>query len=201
MEKRLNKKIELYVSTFKDEIRNKIMEIQFEETEKIHELMEFVYEYNRLTLEKDDFSKRKRLQNAIPVTNRCSAKRANGDQCTRRRRDDSEYCGTHYKSAPHGLMGDGVDGMVATEDDVGGDGEDWSCAGETRATEGRDQPSLMNHRLEVVAEEICGIVYYLDKYGNVYRTEDILKGKDNPDVIAKYVKVSDKYTIPELGLA
>ena len=200
MEKRLNKKIELYVSTFKDEIRNKIMEIKFEETEKIHELMEFVYEYNRLTLEKDDFSKRKRVQNAIPVTNRCSAKRANGDQCTRRRRDDSEYCGTHYKNAPHGLIEEsGMCGVLDGECNA-----EWTCeecdTSELNPEMVRQEPPHMNHRMEVFVEEICGIVYYLDKYGNVYCTEDILQGKDNPSVIAKYVKVSDHYTIPSLGL-
>jgi endonuclease III len=39
--------------------------------------------------------------------------------------------------------------------------------------------------MEVVAEDIFGIVYYIDKYNNVYKTEDILKGVENPQVIAK----------------
>jgi GH25 family lysozyme M1 (1,4-beta-N-acetylmuramidase) len=54
--------------------------------------------------------------------------------------------------------------------------------------------------LEVCVEEIGGIVYYIDKYKNVYRTEDILQGKDNPKIIAKYERTGEKYTIPELGL-
>jgi hypothetical protein len=45
-----------------------------------------------------------------------------------------------------------------------------------------------------------GIVYYLDKFNNVYKTEDILKEIENPTVIARYEVNDDKYIIPELGL-
>jgi hypothetical protein len=53
---------------------------------------------------------------------------------------------------------------------------------------------------EVVAEEINGIVYYIDQEKNVYKTEDILKEKENPKIIAKWEMVNGKYTIPEFGL-
>ncbi len=172
MEKRINKRIETYVSAFKDNIRNKIIELQIADKSKINDLLEFVYEYNRLTLQKDDFVKRKRLKNAIPLLNRCNAKRANGEQCTRRRRDDCEYCGTHYKGTPHGTVCE----------EVG------------------NPDTLANQRMEVVAEDIGGIVYYIDRYGNVYHTEDILRECNNPRIIAKYVKVGNRCTIPEFGL-
>ena len=171
MEKRINKRIETYVSAFKDDIRNKVIQLQFQDKPKINELMEFVYEYNRLTLQKDDFIKRKRLKNAIPLLNRCNAKRANGEQCTRRRRADCEYCGTHYKGAPHGTVGEENANVV------------------------------QNQRMEVIAEDICGIVYYVDKYNNVYHTEDVLRNNENPRIIAKYEKNENgKYVIPEFGL-
>lgn len=170
MEKRINKRIETYVASFKDDIRNKIIELQFPDKPKINDLIEYIYEYNRLTLQKDDFVKRKRLKNAIPLLNRCNAKRANGEQCTRRRRGDCEFCGTHYKGTPHGSISE--DSSQITQ----------------------------NHRLEVVVEDICGIVYYIDKYGNVYNTEDVLKGNENPRIIAKYAKIGEKYTIPDFGL-
>ena len=73
-------------------------------TEQLGTLVEFIYEYPRLTFDKEDFVKRKRVKNTIPITNRCAAKRANGEQCTRKKKDDCDFCGTHYKSAPHGLM-------------------------------------------------------------------------------------------------
>jgi len=174
MEKRINDKCKTYIAEFKDSVRNKAAELGFQDdSDKINELLEYVNEYERLCFEKDDFIKRKRVKNAIPQMNRCNAKRANGEQCTRKRRDDCEFCGTHYKGTPHGL--------VANEADA-------------------DDHEQCNQKLEVCVEEIGGIVYYIDKYKNVYRTEDILQGKDNPKIIAKYERTGEKYTIPELGL-
>ena len=55
-------------------------------------------------------------------------------------------------------------------------------------------------KLQVVAEEIGGIVYYVDAFTNVYKTEDVLENKENPDIVAHYVKIGEVYTIPEFGL-
>lgn len=173
MEKRVNATIEEYITKFKDEIRNKIIELSFDDKRKSAELVEFVYDYNRLSLQKDDFVKRKRIKNAIPVQNRCIAKRANGEQCTRRCKDASEFCGTHFKGTPHGT--------IQREDSP-------------------ETTSTILQKIDVYAEEIMGIVYYLDKTNNVYKTEDILEGKQNPRIVAKYIKEGTKYKIPEFGL-
>ena len=170
MEAKMNKLIETYTTEFKDQIRNKAIHLDFAEKEKINELVEFVYEYNRLILTKDDFVKRKRVKNAIPFAYRCVAKRADGDQCTRRRKAGSDCCGTHVKNIPHGVICEEI------------------------------VPTSRNEKVEVVAEEIKGIVYYIDKANNVYKAEDILSGKENPQIIAKYVMQNGKYTIPEFGL-
>ena len=69
MDKRINKKTELYASEFK----NKICQI-IKENEDTNKIIEFIYEYPRLNFEKDDFIKRKRLKNTIPLLNRCSVK-------------------------------------------------------------------------------------------------------------------------------
>ena len=174
MESRLNDKAKLYVSEFKDSIRNKIVDLKLSQhSEDINDLLEYVYEYPRLMYEKDDFVKRKRVKNAIPLMNRCNAKRANGEQCTRKRRSDCEFCGTHYKGTPHGL--------------ITGD-------------EAVDSAGQSTQKLDVFAEEIGGIVYYIDRYKNVYKTEDILQNKENPQIIAKYTQNGDRYSIPEFGL-
>lgn len=172
MEKRINKKIETYVTTFKDEIRSKVTSLNFDElaNPKVNELLEYIYDYERLVMMKDDLIKRKRIKNSIPSLNRCNAKRANGEQCTRRRKDKCEFCGTHVKGIPHGLI-------------------QTSEVGEN-----------IMQKIEAVAIEICGIVYYIDKYNNVYKTEDILEGKQNPGIVAKAVKHNGQYSIPELGL-
>lgn len=172
MEKRINKKIETYVTTFKNDIRTKIASLEFGDSEKsnVNELLEYVFDYERLTMLKDDLIKRKRIKNSIPSLNRCNAKRANGEQCTRRRKDKCEFCGTHVKGTPHGLI---------------------------QTTEVNEN---IIQKIDVVAEEICGIVYYIDKFNNVYKTEDILGGKQNPAIIAKAEKRNGLYSIPELGL-
>jgi hypothetical protein len=105
------------------------------------------------------------------VSDRCCAKRANGEQCTRRRKDDTtEFCGTHLKGTPHGV-----------------------CSLE-------EEPKPQGQKIEVWAQDIQGIVYYIDKASNVYQVEDIMQGKLNPKIIAKYVKVGETYMIPEFNI-
>lgn len=159
MDKRLNKKSELYVTQFKDDLRTKITGLNFDEKSKVNELIEYVYEYERLNFVKDDFVKRKRVKNSIPDLNRCNAKRANGEQCTRRRKEQCEFCGTHFKGAPHGLIT-----SVANSTDTN------------------------KHSLEVFAEDVNGIIYYVDKYSNAYNMEDILSQRENPRIIGNYNK-------------
>ena len=165
MEKRLNVKLEKFLIQMKDDVRIKISELYPEEKPKeINELMEYVYEYERITFDKDDFVKRKRVKNSIPNNNRCAAKRANGEQCTRRRREDCEFCGTHYKGSPHGRMSDHI-------------------------------PANHTKQLEIFAEDISGIIYYMDKQNNVYKITDILEGKNDPSMIGKYTKHGSEYKI------
>lgn len=157
MDKRLNKRIETYVVKFKDDIRDKINGLEFVDKEKLSELIAFVYDYERLTLSKEDFSKRKRVKNSIPGTNRCSAKRASGEQCARRRKTDCEFCGTHFKGAPHGLMCTEEHSVQTTKQNV-----------------------------DINAEDVNGIIHHIDNFNNVYNTEDILKGVENPRIVATY---------------
>ena len=170
MEKRLNNKFESYITSLKNGVRDKINILGFEEKEKINELMEFVYDYERLVFQKDDISKRKRVKNTIPLTNRCNAKRANNEQCTRRKKDGSEYCGTHVKGTPHGLITESNESIPVT------------------------------YKMDIVAQEIGGIVYYIDTYQNVYNTEDVMNGKQDPSIIAKYKIQNGLYSIPEFGV-
>jgi hypothetical protein len=171
MEKRLNIKIDGYVAQFKTDICSKINQISFSEISKMSDLIQYVYDYDRLSLLKDDFVKRKRIKNAIPNSNRCNAKRANGEQCTRRRKCNEEFCGTHSKGIPHGLITSG-------------------CS-----------PEQTDTSISVSAVEVMGIVYYIDTMNNVYNTEDVMNEVRNPRIIAKYVKNGSTITIPELGLA
>jgi hypothetical protein len=170
MDKIVNKKVEQYITSFKTDISNKINELSFSEKDKLNNLLEYIFDYHRLSFTKDDMIKRKRVKNSIPDLNRCNAKRANGEQCTRRRKEECELCGTHMKGVPYGL----VLCQTATEIPV---------------------------KVEIIAEEISGIVYYIDYFGNVYKTEDILEDKVNPQIVAKYEKTSDnRIHIPSFGI-
>ena len=169
MERRINKKLETYMSQFKDNIKNKSTELGLQKTPYFTQLMQFIYDYEPIVLEKDDFMKRKRVKNVVILSDRCCAKRASGEQCTRRKKEGSEYCGTHLKGTPHGTY--------EIEEDM--------------------DTKPKGYKVEVWAQEIQGIIYYIDKNGNVYQVEDIIQSKNNPKIIAKYVKNGDNYTIPE----
>ena len=101
MERRISKKVNDYIHNFKNEIAEKIKVMNSTDSS---EIMNFIYQYNNFELTKEDFMKRKRVKNMVPVYERCCAKRASGQQCTRRKKDDSQYCGTHSKGTPHGVM-------------------------------------------------------------------------------------------------
>jgi len=172
MDRKLNKRIADYGSTFKNDIKQTALSLRFDEKDKLESLIEFVFQYERLVLTKDDVSKRKRIKNAIPSINRCCAKRASGEQCTRKQKEGSTFCGTHVKGTPHGIIN--VEGDSSSISDI-----------------------VVS---EVFAEEIGGIVYYLDKLGNVFNTEDILNEKQNPRIIASYTTSNNSYSIPSFGL-
>ena len=55
-------------------------------------------------------------------------------------------------------------------------------------------------KVEVYAQDIQGIVYYIDKNNNVYQAEDIISNKINPKIIARYVKSGETYSIPEFNI-
>ena len=170
MEKRLNKKLELWISGFKDNIREKSNQIGISKNDQTNQLIQYIYDYDRLTFNKEDFQKRKRVKNVVPFFDRCCAKRASNEQCTRRKKDGIEYCGTHMKGTPHGIID----------------------------SQNENKPNTQ--KIEVWAQDIQGIVYYIDKSYNVYQAEDIIVNKLNPKIIAKYVKNGDVYSIPEFNI-
>jgi hypothetical protein len=169
MEKRLNKKIDTYIRDFKDAVRDKTIQMNMK-NEQLDCLLQFIYDYDKLSLEVDDFKKRKRVKNFVPVFDRCCAKRATCEQCTRRKKDGFDYCGTHIKGTPHGIV------------------------------EKDSHEHNVTEKVEVWAQDIAGIIYYIDNHNNVYQTEDIVANKTNPKVIAKYHKTGEVYCIPGFNI-
>ena len=108
MERRINKRIDQYVHLFKNNIVEQIQSMSsYQENQAdMLELINYIYQYEKFELTKEDFLKRKRVKTMIPMYERCCAKRANGEQCTRRKKIDEHYCGTHNKGTPHGIITD-----------------------------------------------------------------------------------------------
>tara|TARA_Y100000768_G_C23967611_1_gene678709 strand:+ start:370 stop:882 length:513 start_codon:yes stop_codon:yes gene_type:complete len=108
MENRINKKIEHYIDNLKKDVVNHMTYItsndHVNESMKTNSIASYINNYDLLQLTKSDFMKRKRNKNSIPVYMRCSACRASGEQCSRKRKDESDYCGTHEKNRPHGIV-------------------------------------------------------------------------------------------------
>ena len=76
MEKRINKKISDYMSTFKSEIKGQTARLGLSEMEDTTKLLQYKNDYEGFSLSKDDFIKRKRWKNIVPMFERCSARRA-----------------------------------------------------------------------------------------------------------------------------
>jgi hypothetical protein len=184
MERRLNNKLEAYIIAFKNDIVARLQEVSGDLTSdhssqivvdsrtKCNAIIGFVYNYEKLRLNKEDFMKRKRVKSVVPIYDRCCAKRASGEQCTRRKKGNEMYCGTHIKGTPNSVMEE--------------------PSGET--------PTTKNVKVDIWAQDIKGIIYYIDKAGNVYDTEDIMKIDKYPKrVIAKYAQDGvGNYSIPSI---
>ena len=175
MERRLSNKVQDHVVEFKEDIlgwftENNMTVRDNDGSDCTHMLSTYLGNYKDITFTKEDFLKRKRVKNMAPHHERCVAKRADGSQCTRRKKCGDQFCGTHIKGTPHGVL----------------------------CQDGSVTPTTKKIVIETV--EIMGIYYHIDCDNNVYNTEDIMSNSANPRIIAKWSKVGDKYTIPELGI-
>ena len=166
MEKRINEKVDTYITELKNNIKGWVEKNDTIDFESKSSLLKFVFDFENIQLTKDDFTKRKRIKSIVPQYLRCTAKRANGEQCTRKKKDDSCYCGTHDKNRPHGII------------------------------DFKQNQHVSLKKLEVWLQEINGILYYIDNYNNIYKTQDILTNIINPDVIGRY-KIIDSVYIME----
>ncbi len=69
---------------------------------------------NEITVDIEKYKKKHRTKNTIQSEHRCVAKRADGQQCSRKRKPDSRYCGTHIKGCPHGEINQTHDKQEST---------------------------------------------------------------------------------------
>lgn len=171
MEGRITKKVDAYVAEFKNEVKNWFDNNESEITGKHDksDFLQFIFDFDGISLSKDDFQKRKRVKNIVASQIRCCAKRANGEQCTRRKKDNCDYCGTHIKGTPYGkIEADSIKIPLVKKKDI------W-------------------------VQDIKGINYFIDADNNIYDHEDVLANKFNPKILTTYIKDTEtnEYHIPE----
>lgn len=162
MERRISKKIEQYQHDFKNNIKQyleKNSAVVTNDSNITSDFLKFVYDFENIELTKEDFIKRKRVKNHVPHYERCNGKRANGEQCTRRKKKEDCFCGTHMKGTPHG---------VVEADNV------------------FEEDNSTVTKIEVWVQEIKGINYYIDHMFNVYLPGDILSNISNPRKIGRW---------------
>ena len=73
MEKRIQNKFDEYFAKMKEDIKQFAIDSE-DGSEKYKDMLKFIYEYEHLSLVKEDFSKRKRVKNTVPMYERCCAK-------------------------------------------------------------------------------------------------------------------------------
>lgn len=179
METKINNKLEKHQLLFKQSIQEWIKTHnatvncgEQEISDKTSEFLQFIFDYNNMSIKKEDLQKRTRTKNAVPHCDLCIAKIANGIQCTRRKQsNDAQFCGTHIKGQPYGI-----------EPKV-------------------DSTIQQTKKVEIWVQEIKGINYYIDNTNNVYKPEDIISNTANPAVIAKWaLNDAGTYVIPAFGI-
>jgi len=197
MERRIGAKLDSYIIALKDELASKLRDLNVavsavsnakhnsveskdkdqyqQQTQKVDglfkQIVSFVYDYEKLKLTKEDFMKRKRVKNIVPAQHRCHAKRANGEQCTRKKKVGCDYCGTHTKGVPNSIMDDA-------------------------ANVSSSAIKVSQQNVNVWVQNIKGIEYFIDSKNNVYKHEDVIENSSNPQIIAKCSKNdSGLYTI------
>ena len=188
MERRIGAKIDSYTIAFKDEVASKLRDLnaavsvvsnakhnaadskdkdqqmQNQQVDSLFkQIISFVYDYEKLKLTKEDFMKRKRVKNIVPAQHRCHAKRANGEQCTRKKKAGCDYCGTHTKGVPNSIMDDA-------------------------ANVSSSAMKVSQQNVNVWVQNIKGIEYFIDAKNNVYKHEDVIENSVNPQIIAKCSK-------------
>lgn len=165
MERRINLLITNYVGDFKTNTLKRAQELGITGDDNVKSLLQYVCDYNRLTLTAEDFAKRQRIKHVVSPEERCNGQRGAGSQCTRRKQKDKDYCGTHGKLT------------LCLE------------SGETSSSNKKPVPEL-SKMLEVWTEDINGILYYVDASGKIYDAEDIVCNKKDPRILGRYNKDS-----------
>jgi hypothetical protein len=111
MERHIKTKVSKYSMDFKHDIKSWIERNNLTIGDKngenhTNEFLQFIYDYNQVEFNQLDFKRRSRVKTTIPAYDRCCGLCLNGERCTRKKLNESEYCGTHVKGIPYGKIKD-----------------------------------------------------------------------------------------------
>jgi hypothetical protein len=181
MEQQLNRKFEEYIIKFKENIKEKLFEIEGIDIHKASEFMGYIYDYERLIFTKEDLKNKKSKNNKLYVlhcddnhlsimnesttnnpsekneskkTEKCIAILPTGQQCNKKKKKGLNYCTCHSDMLKK------TDSLNIFDENI--------------------------NIVDIFTENVGGIIYYIDKYNNVYKTEDIMNDIRNPQIIARY---------------
>lgn len=167
MERRISKKVDDYLSSFKQDIKNLIIEHNLHHSDNGKMLLQSILDKPNLSFTPEDFIKRQRAKNTVSILERCSAKRANGELCSRKKKKGSIFCGTHCKGTPYGSI-DNPNDHINLSDNI---------------LNIHPNPTPPQLKINIFTIDIDGIIYYIDDNHNAYSMEDILLNKNNPQII------------------
>ena len=167
MEKRISRKVEEYLSSFKQDIKKLMIDYHLHESVNGKLLLQSILDKPNLAFTPEDFIKRQRAKNTVNILERCSAKRANGELCSRKKKKNSIFCGTHCKGTPYGSI----------------DNPDLTTSDTSPLNTSNTSNTPSQQKINIFTTEIQGIIYYIDDNNNAYSMEDILLNKSNPEII------------------
>jgi hypothetical protein len=169
MEKRVARKVDDYIFNFKQEIKQLIISLHIHEVENGKVLLQSILDKPNISLTQEDFIKRQRAKNIVNIQDRCTAKRANGELCSRKKKKDKPFCGTHCKGIPYGCIND-IDEISINPI--------LSFSSNSQNTQNNNFKKINIYTLDIE-----GIIYYIDDARNTYSMEDIMNSKINPKII------------------
>lgn len=109
VESKINKKLTESVDSLKEYLKN--VAYNFENENDRDSIINAINNIKITRITTEDLKKRKRVKNVVPYFDRCLGKKSNGEQCTRRKKEGCELCGTHIKGTPHGKINDIVENI------------------------------------------------------------------------------------------
>lgn len=104
VEGKINKKLTENLLRMKEYLKN--VAYTFENINDRNSIINAIDNIKISNITSEDLKKRKRVKNVVPYFDRCLGKKSSGEQCTRRKKDGSDLCGTHIKGTPHGKIND-----------------------------------------------------------------------------------------------